>query len=531
MMSAARLRAAGIVVIIAVATTVTPWATPPVTAQRERALGVAIQDEPAGLDPGRIIQLTAHQTMLHIYQRLVYIDTVDGKPEPRPYLAESWRVEDGGRVIVFMIRRGHRFHDGTPVDARAVAFTFNRILDPATRSPNRGSLGPIRSVETVDDVTVRMTFERPYAPILTNLALAYMGIVSPAAVARLGDAFARNPVGSGPFKFERWVPGSEIHLTRYENYIPTRADVKVRGPLAIDRVVIRVIPEEGTRVAALESGAIHVGDAPLEEVFRLQKDKRFNVIINKQVTNLSMIEINPKLPPTNDIRVRKAIAHAVNIRDITGAAYSGLATPNWGIIPPAHLGYDPAIGEKYGYKHDAGKVRALLTEAGYTRNAGGVWERDGKPLTLVFWTYSLPNGLKGGTVIQSYLKRAGFDVRMEVFEVATVLGRLPEGRHNINFMWWAWPDPIMLSLVFKCPGWKNGYCSPELDRLLTRAEEELDVAKRRKAIQEAAIFLLKDAGVVPICYNWGVLLTRADTTGILLDGAGFLVLEDAQVAR
>ncbi|MDR7544769.1 MAG: ABC transporter substrate-binding protein [Armatimonadota bacterium] len=516
----------GLVAVFAAALLVTPAV--PVSAQRETVLGLAIQDEPAGLDPQRIIQLTAHQTMLHIYQRLVYIDEKEG---PKPYLAESWQTSEGGRVITFRLRRGHRFHDGTPVDAQAVAFTFNRILDPATRSPHRGSLGPIRSVEALDDATVRFTFERPFAPILTNLALAYMGIVSPTAVRRLGDAFMRNPVGSGPFRFDRWVPGSEIHLVRNEHYIPTRGDVKIRGPVAVDRLVIRIVPEEGARVAGLETGTIHVGDAPLEEVFRLQKDKRFNVVINKNVTNLSMIEINPKLPPTNDIRVRRAIAHAVNIRDIAGAAYSGLATPNPGIIPPAHLGYDPALGQKYGYKYDPAKVRELLTEAGYKRSPGGFWEKDGKPLTLVFWTYSLPNGLKGGTVIQSYLRRAGFDVRMEVFEVATVLQRLPEGRHNINFMWWAWPDPIMLSLVFKCPGWKNGYCNPELDRLLAKADEELDVAKRKAAIQEAAIFLLKDAGVVPICFNWGVFLTRADTEGIRTDGAGFLVLEDARIKR
>jgi peptide/nickel transport system substrate-binding protein len=499
-----------------------------VAAQRESVLGIAIQDEPAGLDPQRIIQLTAHQTMLHIYQRLVYIDD---KQQPQPYLAESWQVQDGGRIITFRIRRGHRFHDGTPVDARAVAFTFNRVLDPATRSPHRGSLGPVRAIEALDETTVRFTFDRPFAPILTNLSLAYMGIVSPTAVQRLGDGFSRNPVGSGPFKFDRWVPGSEIHMVRNENYIPTRADVKIKGPVAIDRLLFRIVAEEGARVAALETGALQLGDAPLEDVFRMQKDKRFNIVINKNVTNLSMIEMNPKLPPTNDLRVRQAIAYAVNVRDIAGAAYSGLATPNPGLIPPAHLGYDPKLGEKYGYSYNPAKVRELLTAAGYTRQGAGLWEKDGKPLTIVFWTYSLPNGLKGGTVIQSYLRRAGFDVKMEVFEVATVLARLPEGRHNINFMWWAWPDPIMLSLVFKCPGWKNGYCSPELDKLLTRADEELDVNKRRTAIQEAAAFLLKDAGVIPICYNWGVFLTRSDTEGIRVDGAGFLVLEDARLKR
>jgi peptide/nickel transport system substrate-binding protein len=498
-------------------------------AQRENVLGLAVQDEPAALDPGRINQLTASQTMAHIYQRLVYIDK---DRQPKPWLAESWRTEDGGRVLIFTIRRGHRFHDGTPVDARAVAFTFNRLIDPATRSPWRANLGSIRSIEATDDVTVRMTFERPFAPIMTNLALAAgAGIVSPTAVQRMGDGFLRNPVGSGPFKFDRWVPGSEIHLVRNENYIITRGDVQNRGPVAIDRIIIRVLPEEGSRLAALERGATHVGDAPLEEIFRLQKDPRFNVVLGKTGTNISMIEMNPKLPPTNDIRVRKAIAHAVNIRDIAGAAYAGIVSPNWSIVPTANLGYDPAIGEKYGYKYDTAKVRQYLTEAGYTRGASGVWEKDGKPLTIVFWTYSLPNGLKGGTVIQSYLKRGGFDVRMEVFEVATILGRLPEGRHNINFMWWSWPDPTILSLIFKCPGWKNGYCNPEIDRLLTRADEELDVAKRKVAVGEAATALLKDAAVVPICTNWVALVTRADIEGIKLDGLNVLLLEDARFKR
>lgn len=498
----------------------------PPAPRKPQVVGLAIQDEPSSLDPVETIQLTAYQVLNFIMEPLVYIGP---DKKPHGWIAESWEVQDGGKVIVFKIRKGRKFHDGTPLDAKAVEFTFQRHLDPANKSINRTGLGPLEKVEATGDSTVKFTFKAPYAPVWTNLSSPFMGIVSPTAVQNSGKEFGRNIVASGPFKLEKWVPATEFQLVRNPDYSSPREEVQNKGPVKLERLNVKIIPEEGTRVAALESGQIHLGDAPREEIDRFKNNPKFNLVMNKSNNNLSMIEINPFKAPTDNVLVRKAIGYAVNIEEIAQAAYAGTATPNYNPLPNGILGYDPALGEKYGYKHNPQKAKELLQQAGYKPNASGVFEKDGKPLTIVLWTYTLPNGMKGAQVIQQNLKSAGFDVKFETFEVASVIGKLKDRQHNINFMWWSGWDPVFLSLVFKTPGWQKVYSNPDLDKILVAAETELDPDKRLQLVYKAEQFLLEDAGVIPICTNWAIWLSRADLKGMKLDAQNFILLNDATI--
>ena len=490
-----------------------------------QTVGMAIQDEPTSLDPVETIQLTAYQVLNYILEPLVYIGP---DKQPHGWVAESWDVSAGGKVITFHIRHGRSFSDGTPVDANAVAFSFNRQLDPDKKSANRTGLGTLEKVDVVDPYTVRFTYKEPYAPVWTSLASPFYGIVSPTAAKKYGKDFGRNIVGSGPFKLVKWTPAVGFDLARVDDYTSPRIDVENHGPMHIAKLNIRILPEEGTRMAALQSGAIHYGDAPLEQVPSLENNPKFNVVINKQNNSFTMLEVDPFKAPTNDVAVRKAIAYSLNIADIMAVAYAGLGTPDYTPLPIGNTGYDAAIGEKYGYHQDLEKAAQILQDDGYTKS-GGVWQKNGKPLTLAFWTYTLPNGTKGGQVIQQQLQQAGFKVDMQTFEVASMIAKLKEHQHNINFMWWSGWDPIFLSYVFHTPGWAGVYADPALDKILDQAATELDPAKRQQLTEQAEIYLLQNVGVIPIGTDWSVILTRSDLQGLKLDALGFILLNDARL--
>ena len=499
------------------------------TVAAQSTVGIAIQDEPSSLDPVETVQLTAYQVLNYMMESLVYIGPDD---TPQGWVAESWTTNDEGTVIDFVIREGRSFHDGTPIDAEAVAFSFQRHLDPDAASANRTGLGTLESVEVTGEYEVRFSYSEPYAPVWTSLASPFYGVVSPTAAEAFGDEFGRNIVASGPFMLEEWIPATGFDLVAMPGYTTPRIDVANKGEMMIDQLEIRILPEEGTRVAALETGVIHFGDAPRGEIDRLQDDPRFSVVINEQNNSFTMLEVNPFLAPMDDVRVRKAVAYALNIEDIAFVAYEGFATANYTPVPLGNTGYRADIGEEYGYHQDLERSAELLREAGYEMNGDGVWAMDGEPLELIFWTYTLPNGMKGGQLIQQQLLEAGFAVDFQTFEVASMIGQLADRVHHVNFMWWSGWDPIFLTYVFRTPGWAGGYQNEQLDEILDRAATELDPAARQEIVEEAQIFLLENVGVIPIATDWSVFLTRSDLLeGLELDALGFVLLNDARLTN
>ena len=186
-------------------------------ASAQSTVGIAIQDEPSSLDPVETIQLTAYQVLNYMMESLVYIGP---DSNPHGWVAESWTINDEGTVIDFAIREGRLFHDGTVIDAEAVAFSFQRHLDPETPSANRTGLGTLETVEVTGPNTVRFSYSAPYAPVWTSLASPFYGVVSPTAVAALGADFGRNVVGSGPFKLVSWTPATGFSLAKVDGSLP-----------------------------------------------------------------------------------------------------------------------------------------------------------------------------------------------------------------------------------------------------------------------------------------------------------------------
>lgn len=492
-----------------------------------QTLIISVAEDPNSLDPHETSMASASDIMTLMFDRLVYIDP---EGNPQGWLAESWEINDDGTEITFTLREGFEFHDGSPITAEDVEFTFNRLIDPEMAAPAAGWIGPLDRVEAISDYEAVFYYNEPYAPLFTQLSTAYMGILPAHVVEEKGDGFGRSPVGSGPLMFENWVSGSHVELVRNDNYRTYREDVENQGPFHFERMRVEIIPEAGTRMAALEAGELHVGGAPREEMPHIEMVDYIDAIIWQEATNFSFIEFNRDIPPFDDVRARQAIGYATFNEEVVMGAIAGYATPNWNPMPVGVPGHNPQIGEEYGYGHDPERAIELLAEAGYSDTTGdGFIDKDGEPLELIMWTYDVDTAIDAAQIIAEQLRSIGLRVNMQVYETGIMISGLSEGQHHLNYMRWTWSDPVILSMLFETPGWTEMYSNPEIDEILQRADTTVEHEERMEIVEEAQIALLKDAAVIPLYTDWIMSAYRTEVEGLQMYILGGLLYNDVRI--
>jgi peptide/nickel transport system substrate-binding protein len=457
----------------------------------------------ATLDPRVTQSRHEAQAIMQMFESLLFLDT-DGKFSP--WLAERWEYSKDGKSITFHLRGDVKFHDGTPFNAEAVKFTFDTIVDPKLGSQGAiDFLGPYKSTQVLDPYTVAVTWDEPFAAALTNLSNPWLlSFVSPAAVKKLGnDGFARNPVGTGPFKFVEWVPRVRVVLERNEDYRWAPKVFKHQGPANVKRVVIRIIPDGSTRVAALEKNEIDICDqVPPIEVKRFQGTPNFDTVVG-DVSGIPLSHlINTQAQPTNDLRVRQAYMHAVNRPQVVQQVFFGVAKPAYGPITPTTPGYSPAVETMFPY--DPAKARQLLDEAGWKMGAGGIREKNGRPLEIHFITLLEPD-LE--VAVQAAVRDVGIKLNVETVTKARQDEMVMHGQYNIGEIRWVAVDPSVLDIPFSsrnipAPGkfkfnWSR-FGSPELDRMLRQADGQIDVAQRKRTLAEVQAFVLNRGLMFPV---------------------------------
>jgi peptide/nickel transport system substrate-binding protein len=486
-------------------------------------------EDPNSLDPHATIMATASGIMTWIYDRLFYIGD-DGLPHGR--LAESWEVSEDNRVLTVKLREGRTFTNGEPVNAEAVVFTFNRLLDPATAAPAAEQAGSLTSVTALDEYTVEFVFEEPYAPFFFAASGAYMGILPPGAVEELGDDFGRNPVGSGPFMFSEWIPGQQITLVRNPDYVNVREDRENPGAPYVDSIVFKTIPELGTRIAALETGEINLMGLTRESVPQFENNPAFQIIQATETASLNFVEFNYKRPPFDNPEFRRAFGLAIDKEAIALGAYGGFGTLNYNPYPNGNPGYDPAIGEEYGMKYDPEAAAALFEEIGWVlegdkRVARGVeGVEDGTPAEFTCWTYPSEIKQRECEIIQSNLGDLGITINIQLTDFGTMSAEMPNGDFDFDVMRWTWNEPVILSLLFKCPGWTQLFCDEELDAMLIDAETEMDAEARLEKVAEIQKYLLEQAVIVPLVSDWYISAAVSSMQGLRYDSTFGLTLED-----
>lgn len=468
----------------------------------------SLLSEPDSLDPHSGTLLVTTYVLNLLYDRLVYLDE---NRAPQPWLAESWTTSDDGARTTFKLRQGVTFHDGTLLDAEAVKFTFDRLIDPATASPNAQQIGPLASTQVIDELTVEMAWSVPYAPAMTMLAGSQMGIASPSAVQQFGDDFGRNPVGSGPFMFKQWDAGRELVFARNPTYQNFRGDVQNPGPPHLEEISIQFVPEEGTRMAALESGELHLAWAPVQEVEFIRDHPDLQLFVREKGTSWEYIEFNTTSGPFTDPNLRRAVGYAVNPEEILAASYiygDLIKSP----LPIGTVGYDPQVGEEHGFTYDPEQAKALLEGL--------------NPGTLILTTWNAPQAVRAVQVIQAQLANVGLSVELETMDAGTFLAQLREGDFQFAFNRTTWPDPIILSTTFKSPGRDQQYSNPELDQVLEQIETTTDPAARQEAVSAAQRIILEDAAAIPLFSDQFMIAGRKAVQDFRFSAIGLPMYQD-----
>lgn len=496
---------------------------------RGGTLNIAISSDPPSLDPHK----TPSSGIAHylLYNTLVTIDKQTG--EFIPSLADSWSISDGGKVITFKLHPRVRFHDGTPFTSQAVKATIDRLINPATAAPGATWVGPVDRVETPDDLTARLVFKQPYAPIFSSLRIPFLAMLSPAAIAKLGRDYGQSPVGTGPFKFRQWIPGDRIVLDRDADYAWGAKFYQNRGAPYVDTVILHIIPDESTRAIAFERGDLDVlPDAPPKEVARLRQSGKYQVFQTPDNGGL-YLGLNVTKPLLSDLRVRQALGYAIDRDEVVNYALERLAVGMDSPLAPTIWGY--AKGLKHAYHHDPDRARRLLAEAGWKPGPDGILQKDGRPLAFTAWTYPRETNVRIAVVLQTELKRIGVRMNIEQMEVATLLARTPKGEHDAILVGYGWPDADILYYFFHSSRMTSTnrvhFSNPDADRLLDAGRVTVDPQKRLALYRDLQELLLEQAPWIPLASQISVTFAQPWVRDIYVDKFGAVLVGDAYLRK
>jgi peptide/nickel transport system substrate-binding protein len=513
---AARVRGAAALAVVAALLTLI--AALPATAQpRPKTGGTLVIGRPSdaiSLDPQKATTAPEVWVYGNVFETLV---TLDEQMQVRPALAERWERIDP-TTMRFHLKKGVVFHDGTPFNAAAVKFTIDRVIDPKSPARGRSWLGPVSGARVVDDATVDVLTASPFGPLLNHLTMVFVvGIVSPDAVKKHGEDFGRHPVGTGPFRFEEWKSNQSITLRRNDRYWGARP--------FLDRVVFRVIPEESARTIAYDRGDLDVllRAAPVE-MERLRRDRRTQVVETPGL-RVVYVGLNVAAPPLDDLRVRQALAHALDVRAINDFVVEGAMLPARSVIAPLVFGYrDTHLPEAYA--HDPALAKKLLAEAGWAAGTDGVLRKNGKPLELVFWA-SEGRDLKDREIseaVQAQFSKLGIKATLTRMEFGAFLAALRTEKPEYNLFQLGWvtmtgDGDFGLYATFhssnvppkgtQYPRYKN----PEVDRLLDEARTSFDPAVRAAAYGKVLEHVTRDVVWLPIYQTKEVVVLKSPVKG------------------
>ena len=308
-----------------------------------------------------------------IYDRLV---TFDEQLNFQPQLAESWTISDDQKSVTFKLRPGATFHDGTPVNAEAIKFNVERMMDSSINNTNRPLWDPLAGADVIDELTVTLRTKEPYALLLNTLAHGSGAILSPAAIMANGQESAtQNPVGSGPYMVESFNPGLELVLVPHAGYWG--------GKPSLDRIVFRYIPEASTRLSALQTGSVDVIDSvPTHLIAQIEADDGLKILSSPSLRPMG-IAMQNTIPPLDRVEVRQAFNHAVPVEAIAEKLFFGQAKATDAPLAFNTFGYRGSDR----FAHDPDKARALLASAGLEDTDGdGIVEFEGENLSLTLLT-------------------------------------------------------------------------------------------------------------------------------------------------
>jgi len=473
---------------------------------------VAVQADATMLDPHTGTDIPA----ANVYHGKIYEGLVkqDENMEIQPALASEWEMIDD-LTWEFKLRENVTFHDGTPFNAEAVKKNFERIASEEIASPRATLYEMIEEIEIIDDHTVRFITEYPFAPLLANLAHYAGGIVSPTAAEEHGEGLGLNPVGTGKFQFEEWTPGSEIKLSVYEDYWGDKP--------SYGTVVFKIVPEDSTRVAMVETGEAHLAEpVPVTEIDRIENSDTMK-LNRSEGLGTDYIGFNLNKEPFNDPKVRQAINYAVDTEQIIEGVYNNVGIKAEGPMGPGVWGYSENVK---GYEYNIEKAKELLKEAGY---------EDGFKTTI--WTNDDKARMDTAEVVQSQLKGIGIDVEIHLEEWGSFLEATANGEHDMFILGWSnmtGDADYNQYFLFHTDaqgntGNRSFYSNEKVDELIDLGRQETDPDKRLEIYEEAQEIQVEEAASIFLRYTEYLVAVNNDVEGFWLHPSRILMLDDVTI--
>ena len=450
-------------------------------------LRAGLDADPPNMDPHRSTAAVDRQVYQNLYDKLV--DT-DENLNIVPMLATSWTASSDGKTVTFKLRQGVKFHDGTPLNADAVVYNFERMLDPKFPSARRSELGPIQKVSALDPYTVQITLERSYSPLLYVLTDRAGMMVSPAAAQKEGINFALHPVGTGPFSFVEKIPQDHVMLQRNPEYW-------AKGQPYLDRIIYRPFADDNARVANVKSGDLDIINiVPMPQVKSLAKEAaqpgaRFRLLERGAFQWLG-IWLNVTKPPFDNKLLRQAFNATVDRNVIANAGLQGAAYPAYSFFPNGTPAYDPTWMIP---PRNITLAKEKLQAAGHP---------NGFSFTLLVEPRDEREAI--AQAVQSMAAEAGIQVKIQIIEFGTLLQQTSQLQHQGAVLSWSGrPDPDFDIYPFMTQSgigsFNNaGYTNPRVQQLLDAARLLNNMNQRKRAYGEVTKILADDMPYVWLCF-------------------------------
>jgi len=501
--------------------------------------GDAVRMDPADYDDG--------QTAARAEQIFETLYEFDGATtNVRPALAESYTVTPDGKEWTFKLRKGVKFHDGTPFNADAVIWNFARQWDPnhpfhkkeyATLDWEywhdvigwgfKGEKGALmKDIVKVDDYTVKFVLSEPSGPFLLNIAIFSNGIASPASFEKYKlDAF-KNPVGTGPFKFQEWVKDDRMVLVKNPDYWD-------KGKPYIDRLIFRVIKDNSARFLAVKAGDCHgMGEGANPDDAKAAKADPNLQVISRPPLNVGYVAFNQKVKPLDNKDVRLAIAYAIDKKAIVDNLYAGMGIVATQFLPPSMWGWNPDVKQVC---CDQAKAKELLKKAGYE-----------KGFTIDLWYMPVsrpyfPNPKAIAEAIAADLAKVGITVNIKTEDWGQYKVDAREGKFAMWMLGWTGdngdPDNFLFTFFGDEPLGSGasskccGYSNKELNELLRKAVTTPDQKVREELYKKAALIIAEDFPRIPIAHTTVPLIFSKKVSGYVANPLGTEFFKDVKLAK
>jgi len=432
-------------------------------AAQQTSLTLGMQLEPPNLDPtGGAAAAIDEVVYANIFEGLTRYQS-DGSIAPA--LAESWEISEDGTVYTFTLREGVTFHDGTTFDAEDVKFSLDRARAEDSTNAQKALFAGIEDVTVLDPRSVQVTLAAPNGGFLTNMAWGDAVIVAPESVAEA----ATNPVGTGPFTFSRWVQGDRIEIARNPNYWG-------EAP-ALESATFKFISDPTAAFAAVMAGDIDAfPNIPAPETLQqFEADPRFTLLVGS-TEGETILSMNNKSEALSDVRVREAIAHAINRQELIDGAMFGYGTPIGTHFAPHHPDYVDLTGQS---AYDPDRARALLAEAGY-----------GDGLTLSLKLPPPSYARRGGEIIAAQLRAVGIETEVQNLEWAQWLEQVFTGK-DFDLTIVSHTEPMDIN-IYARPDYYFQYDNPAFRQLMTDLDRATDPGERSRILKEAQQLIADD---------------------------------------